>query len=102
MYFQKSARQWWASLRTQGIAPRTWKHYRIAIMMQFFTNEAEDDVLTAWQIVNLEQRETVQKYVDKFWDAHLKATVFKRIEFPKQKQQFCAGLPDDMKAYVNA
>ena len=102
MYFQKSARQWWASLRTQGIAPRTWKDCRIAIMMQFLTDEAEDDVLTAWRSLKLEQGETVQKYVDKFWDAHLKATVFKRIEFSEQKQQFCVGLPDDMKAYVNA
>ena len=24
MHFQKSARQWWANLRTQGIAPHTW------------------------------------------------------------------------------
>ena len=31
-----------------------------------------------------------------------KPLVFKRINFPEQKQQFCAGLPDDMKAYVNA
>ena len=25
MHFQKSARQWWASLKTQGIDPHTWK-----------------------------------------------------------------------------
>ena len=48
------------------------------------------------------QDESIQKYVDKFWDAHLKATVFKRIEFAKQNQQFCAGLLEDLKAYVNA
>ena len=64
MYFQKSARQWWASVRTQGIAPRTWKDCRIAIMMQFLTDEAEDDVLTAWHSLKLEQGETIQKYVD--------------------------------------
>ena len=102
MYFQKSARQWWASLRTRGIAPRTWKECRRAIMKQFLTDEAKDDVLTAWRSLTLEPNETIQKYVDKFWDAHLKATVFKRIEFAEQKQQFCAGLPEDLKAYVNA
>ena len=32
MYFQKSARHWWASLRTKGIAPKTWKACREAIM----------------------------------------------------------------------
>ena len=71
-------------------------------MKQFLIDEAEDDVLTAWQSLTLEPSETIQKYVDKFWDAHLKATVFKRIEFVKQKQQFCAKLPKDLKAYVNA
>ena len=48
------------------------------------------------------QDESIQKYVDKFWDAHLKATVFETIEFAEQKQQFCVGLPEDLKAYVNA
>ena len=102
MYFQKFARQWWASLRTRGIAPKTWKECRRAIMKQFLTDEAEDDVLIAWQSLTLEPGESIQKYVDKFWDAHLKATVFKRIEFAEQKQQFCARLPKDLKAYVNA
>ena len=102
MYFQKYARQWWASLRTRGIAPKTWKECRRAIMKQFLTDEAEDNVLTAWRSLTLEPGKTIQKYVDKFWDAHLKAIVFKRIEFAEQKQQFCAGLPEDLKAYVNA
>ena len=79
MYFQKSARQWWASLRTRGIAPRTWKECRKAIMKQFLTDDkAEDDVLTAWQSLTLEPNETIQKYVDKFWDAHLKATCLQK------------------------
>ena len=86
MNFQKSARQWWASLRTRGIAPKIWKECRRAIMKQFLTNEAEDDVLTAWQSLTLEPGKSIQKYVDKFWDAHLKAIVFKRIDFAKQKQ----------------
>ena len=37
-----------------------------------------------------------------FWDLHLKATVFKKIDLSEQKQQFCVGLNEDMKAYVNA
>ena len=47
-------------------------------MKQFLTDEAEDDVLTAWRSLTLGPNETIQKYVDKFWDAHLKATVFKK------------------------
>ena len=102
MHFQKSARQWWASLRTQGIAPRTWKECRQEIMNQFLTDQAKDDVLTAWRGLKLDKGETIQKYTDKFWDLHLKATIFKKIDFPEQKQQLCAGLNEDMKAYVNA
>ena len=102
MYLQKSARQWWASMRTQGTEPKTWKECRLAIMRQFLTDQAKDDVLTAWRALKFEKGESIQKYVDKFWDLHLKATVFKRIDFSEQKQQYCAGLSEDMRAYVNA
>ena len=102
MHFQKSARQWCASLRTQGIAPSMWKECRQEIMNQFLTNQAKDNVLMAWQGLKLEKGETIQKYTDKFWDLHLKATVFKKIDFSKKKQQFCASLNEVMKAYVNA
>ena len=43
MYFQKSARQWWASLCMRGIAPRTWNECKEVIMKQFLTNEAEEN-----------------------------------------------------------
>lgn len=36
-----------------------------------------------------------------FCSLHVKATVFIRIGFVEQKQQFCARLPYDMKSYVN-
>ena len=71
-------------------------------MNQFLTNQAKDDVLAAWRGLKLDKGETIQKYIDKFWDLHVKATVFKKIDFSKQNQQFCAGLNEDMKAYVNA
>ena len=102
MYFQNSATQLCDSLRTQGIAPRTWRDCLLEIMNQFLTKEAKDDVLTAWKSLKLEQGETIQRYVDKFWDLHLKVIVFIRIDFLEQKQQFCVGLPNDVKAYVNA
>ena len=44
----------------------------------------------------------MQRYTDKFWDLHLKATVYKKIDFLEQKQQYCAGLNEDMKTYINA
>ena len=42
----------------------------------------------------------IQKYIDKFWDLHLKATLFENMEFPEQRQQYCVGLPDDVRSYI--
>ncbi|MCO5576983.1 hypothetical protein L7F22_030804 [Adiantum nelumboides] len=102
MHFQKSARQWWASLRANGEAPKTWKALRASIMKQFLASDAKDKVLTKWRSLKLSPYESIHKYVDKFWDLHLKATVYKKIDFEEQKQQFCAGLPEDMNEYVNS
>ena len=76
MHLQKSARNWWASLKIRGLQPRTWKACRIEIMKQFLTSNVRDDVLTAWRGLKLEKGENIYKYMDKFWNLHLKATVF--------------------------
>ena len=55
-------------------------------MNQFLTNQAKDDILMGWQGLNLDKGETIQKYTDKFWDLHLKDTIFKKIDFSEQKQ----------------
>ncbi|MCO5552331.1 hypothetical protein L7F22_005842 [Adiantum nelumboides] len=102
MHFQKSARQWWASLRANGEAPKTWKALRASIMKQFLASDAKDKVLTKWRNLKLSPYESIHKYVDKFLDLHLKATVYKKIDFEEQKQQFCAGIPKDMNEYVNS
>ncbi|MCO5613485.1 hypothetical protein L7F22_067762 [Adiantum nelumboides] len=102
MHFQKSAKQWWASLRANKEAPKTWKALRTSIMKQFLASDAKDKVLTEWRSLKLSPYESTHKYVDKFWDLHLKATVYKKIDFEEQKQQFCAGLPKDMNEYVNS
>ncbi|MCO5568819.1 hypothetical protein L7F22_022520 [Adiantum nelumboides] len=103
MHFQKSARQWWASLRANGEAPRrTWKNIRASIMKQFLSSNAKDKVLTEWQTLKLTPFESIHKYVNKFWDLHLKAIVYKKIDFEEQKQQFCTGLPENMNEYVNS
>ena len=96
MYLQKSARKWWASLKTKGIQPRSWKRCRLELMKQFLPGNVKDDVLTAWRGLTYKKGDNIQKYVDKFWDLHLKASVFKDIDFDEQRQQFCAGLPEDV------
>ena len=101
MHFTKAARQWWASLKTQDTHPKTWKLCRTAIMKQFLTEDAKDEVLTAWRGLKLERGETIQQYINKFWDLHLKAIVFKRIYFADQRQQYCAGLTEDIRLYAN-
>ncbi|MCO5613123.1 hypothetical protein L7F22_067398 [Adiantum nelumboides] len=102
MHFQKSARQWWASLRGNGEAPKTWKALRTSIMKQLLPSDDKDKVLTEWRSLKLLPNETIHKYVDKFWDLHLKAIVFQKVEFVEQKQQFCAGLHEEMAKYVNS
>ena len=89
MHFQKSARQWWASLRAQSLAPKTWKDLRNAIMKQILSSDTKDKVLTEWRSLKMLPQESTQKYVDKFWDLQLKATIFKKIDFEEQKKQFC-------------
>ena len=78
MHFQKSARQWWATLTTQGIAPHMWKECRQEIMKQFLIDQANNDVLTILHGLKLEKGVTIQKYTNKFWDLHLKATIYIR------------------------
>lgn len=48
-------------------------------------DEAKDDVLMAWHTLKLKKGETMQHCIDKFWDLHLKAIVFEKIKFSKQK-----------------
>ncbi|MCO5569414.1 hypothetical protein L7F22_023126 [Adiantum nelumboides] len=100
MHFQKSARQWSVSLWANGDAPKTWKALRAPIMKQFLASDTKDKVLTEWRSLKLSPYESIHKYVDKFWDLHLKATVYKKMDFEEQKQQFCVGLPEDMNEYV--
>ena len=71
-------------------------------MKQFLTDGVEDDVLMAWQGLKFKKGEPMKKYIDKFWDLHLKACVFEDIGFQEQKQQYCVGLTEDMHTYTNA
>ena len=71
-------------------------------MKQFLTDQPKDDVLTAWHGLKLEKGESMQKYTNKFWDLHFKARVYKKIDFLKRKQQYCASFIEDMKTYIIA
>ncbi|MCO5612703.1 hypothetical protein L7F22_066972 [Adiantum nelumboides] len=71
-------------------------------MKQFLASDAKDKVLTKWRSLKLSPYESIHKYVDKFWDLHLKATVYKKIDFEEKKQQFCVGLSEDLNEYVNS
>ena len=85
MYLQKSARQWWASLRITRQSPKTWTECCKAIMTQFLIEHAQDDVMAEWRSLHLEKGESINKYIDRFWDLYLKACVFEEMGFPAQK-----------------
>ena len=73
MHLQQSARQWWASLKVQGKAPKNWAICRIAILKQFLEPDAKDKVLTTWKSLKMNKNKPIQKYVEHFWDANLKS-----------------------------
>ncbi|MCO5587522.1 hypothetical protein L7F22_041472 [Adiantum nelumboides] len=102
MHLTKSARHWWSTLCAKNQAPKTWKVCRLTIMKQFLDDDAEDNVLTAWRSLKFKEGESLQNYIEKFWDTCLKATVYRNINFSKKRQQFCARLPEDMRTYVQA
>ncbi|MCO5581208.1 hypothetical protein L7F22_035086 [Adiantum nelumboides] len=102
MHLTKSARHWWSTLCAKNRAPKTWKVCRLTIMKQFLDDDAEDNVLTAWRSLKFKEGESLQNYIEKFWDTCLKATVYRNINFSEKRQQFCAGLPEDMRTYVQA
>ena len=83
MHFTKAACQWWASLKMQNTHPRTWQSCRLAIMKQFLTKDAKYKTLTAWQGLKLEKGKSIQQYIKNSWDLHLKAIMFKEIDFAK-------------------
>ncbi|MCO5584321.1 hypothetical protein L7F22_038245 [Adiantum nelumboides] len=78
------------------------KSLRASSMEKFLASDAKDKVLTKWRSLKISPYDSIHKYVDKFWDLNLKDTVYKKIDFEEQKQQFCAGLPEVMNEYVNS
>ena len=50
----------------------------------------------------MQPQEGIQHYIDKFWELHLKATIYKKIDFAKQKKQLCVGLSEEVSEYVNS
>ena len=76
---------WWASLKVQGKAPKSWVECRIAILKQFLQADAKNEVLTTWQSLKMNKNKPIQKYVECFWDANLKAMVYNTVNFDEQK-----------------
>ena len=102
MHFTKIASYWWSSLRTHGMAPKTWKDLSIAIMKQFLAINTKIKVLIKWQSLNMVPYESIHRYTEKFWELHLKASIYQRILFEEQKQQFCANITEEMSEYVKS
>ena len=59
-------------------------------------------MLTTWHSLKFKEGESLQIYIEKFWDTCLKANVYKNINFLEKKQQFCVGLHEGICTYVQA
>ena len=70
-------------------------------MKSFLHGNAKDKVLKAWQSLKMMPNESIDKYIEKFCNAYLKAMVYQNISWAEQKQQFLAGLPNKMNEYVH-
>ena len=46
--------------------------------------------------------ESIHKYMERFWAHKLKPNVYKSIDFEEKKEQFLAGLPEEMIECVNS
>ena len=46
--------------------------------------------------------ESIHKYVEHIFAHKLKANVYKSLDFEEEKEQFLAGLPEEMSEYVNS
>ena len=55
-------------------------------MKQPLIKDARYEVLMAWREIKVVRGESIQQYINKFWDLYLKAIVFKKIDFAKQCQ----------------
>ena len=74
-----------------GTAPKTWKAYQKAIMDQFLTDHAQDDIIAKWRGLHLKKGKSIKKYIDHFWDLHLKACVFEEIGFKLRSTSIVRG-----------
>ena len=71
-------------------------------MKSLLHGNAKDKVLTTWKSLKMMPHKNVDKYMEKFWNSYLKATVYQSISFAEQKQQFCANLSEEVSEYVNS
>ena len=46
--------------------------------------------------------ESIHKYIEKFWELHLKDFLYKRINFEEKKQQLYIGITEEMSEYANS
>ena len=102
MHFHKTARHWWSSLCGSGKDPKTWEILRNLILKTFLPPGIKNKVLTAWRSLKITLHESIHKYVEQFFAHKLKANVYKSIDFEEEKEQFLAGLPEEMSEYVNS
>ena len=63
-----------------------WKVCRLTIMKQFLDDDVEDNALKSWHILKFKEGESLQSYIEKFWDTCLKAAVYKNTSFSEKKQ----------------
>ena len=81
MHLENFVQQRWNSLWSQVIALIVFVKCRATIMEHFLTDQVCDNVNTTWRSLKMEQAKTAQRYVDNFWVANIKESIYKKIGF---------------------
>lgn len=85
-YMQGRARDWWLSLDTRGLKPKTFKEFEDAVKKKFFPLDYERKILK--ELENLKQDGSVAAYAERFEDLRSQTTITEEFA----RYFFCKGL----------
>ena len=66
-------------MSADGTTPKDWKSFKKAFYLQFMPKQFKDHVMLSWDSLHMDEKDTIEDYNTKFWDAYLLVAPFKKI-----------------------
>ena len=76
----------------------TWVDFK-KLFMVWMSSSFEVDVFIAWRTLNSQDCNTLDEYVNKFWEALHAYNAFGPVTLFEQVETFCCGLPKELRDY---